>query len=170
MTVIYMPKQSNGTVHSSKDLNQLIDYVMNPEKINDFEYVSGQNILDIHSTSDEMLATRTMAIALKNKPQKNEIYGYHFVQSFSPDDHLTPEQVHEIGCKTMKEYLGSSAEFIIATHSDKPHLHNHIVLNATNPLTLNKFQQSKNDLERLKEISDKISKAYGCKIIDRPND
>ncbi|MCT1171304.1 relaxase/mobilization nuclease domain-containing protein, partial [Lactococcus lactis] len=157
-----------GTVHSAKDLKQLIDYVMNSEKTNDFEYVSGQNILDIHSTCDEMLATRTMAIALKNKPQKNEIYGYHFVQSFSPDDHLTPEQVHEIGCKTMKEYLGNSAEFIIATHTDKPHLHNHIVLNATNPLTLNKFQQSKNDLERLKEISDNISKEYGCKIIVRP--
>ena len=124
MTVIKMPKQSNGTVHSSKDLNQLIDYVMNPEKTNDFKYVSGQNILDIHSTCDEMLATRTMANALKNKPQKNERFGYHFVQSFSPDDHLTPEQVHEIGCKTMKEYLGSSAEFIIATHTDKPHLHN----------------------------------------------
>ena len=73
MTVIYMPKQSNGTVHSSKDLNQLIDYVMNPEKTNDFEYVSGQNILDIHSTCDEMLATRTMAVALKNKPRKNEV-------------------------------------------------------------------------------------------------
>ena len=168
MTVIKMPKQSNGTVHSSKDLNQLIDYVMNPEKTNDFEYVSGQNILDIHSTCDEMLATRTMAIALKNKPRKNEIYGYHFVQSFSPDDHLTPEQVHEIGLKTMKKYLGNSAEFIIATHTDKPHLHNHIVLNATDPLTLNKFHQNKNDLERLKEISDKISKAYGCKIIVRP--
>ena len=77
MTVIYMPKQSNGTVHSSKDLNQLIDYVINPEKTNDFEYVSGQNILDVQSTCDEMLATRTMAIALKNKPRKNEIYGYH---------------------------------------------------------------------------------------------
>ena len=168
MTVIKMPKQSNGTVHSSKDLNQLIDYVMNPEKTNDFEYVSGQNILDIHSTCDEMLATRTMANALKNKPRKNEIYGYHFVQSFSPDDHLTPEQAHEIGLKTMKEYLGNSAEFIIATHTDKPHLHNHIVLNATDPLTLNKFHQNKNDLERLKEISDKISKEYGCKIIVRP--
>ncbi len=117
-----------------------------------------------------MLATRTMANALKNKPRKNERFGYHFVQSFSPDDHLTPEQAHEIGLKTMKEYLGNSAEFIIATHTDKDHLHNHIVLNATDPLTLNKFQQSKNDLERLKEISDKISKEYGCKIIDRPND
>lgn len=60
MTVIYMPKQSNGTVHSSKDLRQLIDYVINPEKTNDFEYVSGQNILDVQSTCDEMLATRTM--------------------------------------------------------------------------------------------------------------
>ena len=68
----------------------------------------------------------------------------------------------------MKEYLGSSAEFIIATHTDKPHLHNHIVLNATDPLTLNKFHQNKNDLERLKEISDNISKEYGCKIIVRP--
>ncbi|MDU7038652.1 MAG: relaxase/mobilization nuclease domain-containing protein, partial [Lactococcus lactis] len=42
------------------------------------------------------------------------------------------------------------------------------MLNATNPLTLNKFHQNKNDLERLKEISDKISKEYGCKIIVRP--
>ena len=84
MTVIYMPKQSNGTVHSSKDLNQLIDYVMNPEKTNDFEYVSGQNILDIHSTCDELLATRTMAIALKNKPRKNEIYGYQALRYGCP--------------------------------------------------------------------------------------
>ncbi|WP_282671661.1 relaxase/mobilization nuclease domain-containing protein, partial [Lactococcus cremoris] len=44
----------------------------------------------------------------------------------------------------------------------------HIVLNATDPLTLNKFHQNKNDLERLKEISDRISKEYGCKIIVRP--
>lgn len=51
--------------------------MINPEKTNDFEYVSGQNILDVQSTCDEMLATRTMAIALKNKPRKNEIYAYH---------------------------------------------------------------------------------------------
>ena len=70
MTVIYMPKNSNGTVHSSKDLNQLIDYVMNPEKTNDFNYVSGQNILNIHSACDEMLATRELAISLVNLPKK----------------------------------------------------------------------------------------------------
>ena len=60
----------------------LDNYVMNPEKTNDFDYVSGQNILDIHSTCDEMLATRTMANALKNKPQKNERFGYHLSNLF----------------------------------------------------------------------------------------
>ena len=86
---------------------------------------------------------------------------------FLPDDRLTPEQVHEIGCKTMKEYLGNSAEFIIATHTDKPHLHNHIVLNATDPLTLNKFHQNKNNQTKelmsdyqnqLENLEDKIQK------------
>lgn len=108
-----------------------------------------------------------MAILSGKKPRENEIFGFHFVQSFSPEDNLTPEQVHEIGLKTMKTYLGESAEFVIATHTDKKHLHNHIILNATNPKTLKKFHQSKNQLEELKEISDVISKEYGCKIIDR---
>ena len=94
-----------------------------------------------------------MAILSGKKPRENEIFGFHFVQSFSPEDNLTPEQVHEIGLKTMKTYLGESAEFVIATHTDKKHLHNHIILNATNPKTLKKFHQSKNQLEELKEIS-----------------
>uniref|UniRef100_UPI0034DD6517 hypothetical protein n=1 Tax=Lactococcus sp. TaxID=44273 RepID=UPI0034DD6517 len=52
MTVIYMPKHRTERFILQK-INQLIDYVMNPEKTNDFEYVSAQNILDIHSTCDE---------------------------------------------------------------------------------------------------------------------
>ncbi|MGC3124468.1 relaxase/mobilization nuclease domain-containing protein [Enterococcus faecalis] len=43
--------------------------------------------------------------------------------------------MHEIGKKTMNKYLGDSAEFVVATHTDKNHIHNHIVLNATNPKT-----------------------------------
>ena len=63
-----------------------------------------------------MLLTREMAILAGNQPKENERFGFHFVQSFSPEDNLTPEQVHEIGLKTMKAYLGESAEFVIATH------------------------------------------------------
>lgn len=167
MTVINMPNKSKGTLHSKQGLSSALKYITDPQKTNNGELVSAQNINVPSNAYDEMLLTREMAILSGKKPRENEIFGYHFTQSFSPEDNLTPEQVHEIGLKTMKTYLGESAEFVIATHTDKEHLHNHIILNATNPKTLKKFQQSKSQLEELKEISDVISKEYGCKIIDR---
>lgn len=167
MTVINMPNKSKGTLHSKQGLSSALKYIIDPQKTNNGELVSGQNINVPSNAYDEMLLTREMAILSGKKPRENEIFGYHFTQSFSPEDNLTPEQVHEIGLKTMKAYLGESAEFVIATHTDKEHLHNHIILNATNPKTLKKFQQNKSQLEELKEISDVISKEYGCKIIDR---
>lgn len=167
MTVINMPNKSKGTLHSKQGLSSALKYITDPQKTNNGELVSAQNINVPSNAYDEMLLTREMAILSGKKPRENEIFGYHFTQSFSPEDNLTPEQVHEIGLKTMKAYLGESAEFVIATHTDKEHLHNHIILNATNPKTLKKFQQSKSQLEELKEISDVISKEYGCKIIDR---
>jgi len=162
-----MPNKSKGTLHSKQGLSSALKYITDPQKTNNGELVSGQNINIPSNAYDEMLLTREMAILAGNQPKENERFGFHFVQSFSPEDNLTPEQVHEIGLKTMKTYLGESAEFVIATHTDKEHLHNHIILNATNPKTLKKFQQSKSQLEELKEISDVISKEYGCKIIDR---
>lgn len=167
MTVIYMPRDTSGVIHSQGQLSRALNYIVNPEKTKGGELVSGQNINVPSNAYNEMLLTREMAILAGNQPKENERFGFHFVQSFSPEDNLTPEQVHEIGLKTMKAYLGESAEFVIATHTDKEHLHNHIILNATNPKTLKKFQQSKSQLEELKEISDVISKEYGCKIIDR---
>ena len=167
MTVINMPNKSKGTLHSKQGLSSALKYITDPQKTNNGELVSAQNINVPSNAYDEMLLTREMAILSGKSEIKNERFGYHFVQSFSPEDNLTPEQVHEIGLKTMKAYLGESAEFVIATHTDKEHLHNHIILNATNPKTLKKFQQSKSQLEELKEISDVISKEYGCKIIDR---
>ena len=165
MTVISLPKKSHGVVHSPEQLQNTLNYITNPEKTDNYELVSGQNIQSPVTAFDEMLQTRDIAILSGQTPRKNERYAFHFIQSFSPDDDLTPKQVHEIGLKTMKAYLGESAEFVIATHQDKEHLHNHVVLNATNPKTLKKFQQSQIQFEELKEISDTISKEYGAKII-----
>lgn len=165
MTVISLPKKSHGVVHSPEQLQNTLNYITNPEKTDNYELVSGQNIQNPVTAFDEMLQTRDLAILSGQTPRKNERYAFHFIQSFSPDDDLTPQQVHEIGLKTMKKYLGESVEFVIATHQDREHLHNHIVLNATNPKTLKKFQQSQIQFEELKEISDSISKEYGAKII-----
>ncbi|HGW2918114.1 TPA: relaxase/mobilization nuclease domain-containing protein [Enterococcus faecalis] len=167
MPVVSLPKKSHGVIHSEKQLANTLDYIVDPKKTNNYELVSGQNISVPQQSLEEMLLTRELAILIGNQPRKNERFGFHFVQSFSPEDQLTPEQIHEIGKKTMNKYLGDSAEFVIATHTDKNHIHNHIVLNATNPKTLKKFQQSQMQFEELKEISDQISLEYGAKIIDR---
>ncbi|MDT2890845.1 relaxase/mobilization nuclease domain-containing protein [Lactococcus lactis] len=124
MTVINMPNKSKGTLHSKQGLSSALKYITDPQKTNNGKLVSGQNINVPSNAYDEMLLTREMAILAGNQPKENERFGFHFVQSFSPEDNLTPEQVHEIGLKTMKAYLGESAEFVIATHTDKEHLHN----------------------------------------------
>ena len=124
MTVIYMPIDTSGVIHSQGQLSRALNYIVNPEKTKGGELVSGQNINVPNNAYDEMLLTRELAILSGKSEIKNERFGYHFVQSFSPEDNLTPEQVHEIGLKTMKAYLGESAEFVIATHIDKEHLHN----------------------------------------------
>ena len=75
----------------------------------------------------------------------------HFVQSFSPTDKLTYKQAHEIGLK-MAEYF-KDFQVVVATHIDRKHIHNHIVINTVNFRTGLKFHQSKYDLQKIKDYS-----------------
>lgn len=95
-----------------------------------------------------------------------KVLAHHIIQSFSPEDNLTPEEVHEIGRKTVMELTGGQYQFVIATHMDKGHLHNHIILNTTNTVTLKKFQWKKNTKQTLAAISDKYAEIAGAKVIE----
>ena len=95
-----------------------------------------------------------------------KVLAHHIIQSFSPDDNLTPEEVHEIGRKTIMELTGGQYQFVIATHMDKGHLHNHIILNTTNSVTMKKFQWKKNTAKMLYEISNKHAEIAGAKVIE----
>ena len=64
------------------------------------------------------------------------------------------------------EFTGGDYEFIIATHVDKNHLHNHIILSTTNTSTLKKIRWQKNTLKNLRAVSDKQAAKYGAKIIE----
>ncbi|MBS8115185.1 relaxase/mobilization nuclease domain-containing protein, partial [Streptococcus suis] len=65
----------------------------------------------------------------QEKHQQN-IHAHHLIQSFSPEDNLTPEEINRIGYETMMELTGGRFRFIVATHTDKDHVHNHILINA----------------------------------------
>lgn len=180
-------------------LNNLFPYVLNEAKTNNIQLVSGHHILNVYEADKEFLATKELFAKKKgtflefdenknqlifNKKKIEEedgrgkkVLAHHIIQSFSPEDDLTPEQIHNIGRETILEFTGQEYEFVIATHIDKEHIHNHIIINSTNFLTgkqMNwKIIQQKNgqfkDLTKLEfeKISDKISAKYNAKIIEK---
>lgn len=134
--------------------------------------VSGHGIEDVSVADEEMTMTKLAAAFkkgdddLKELNSGKQVLAHHIIQSFSPEDNLTPEQVHEIGRQTMMEFTGGDYEFVIVTHTDKNHLHNHIILSTTNTSTLKKMRWQKNTLKNLRAISDKHATKYGAKIIE----
>lgn len=188
MVVIKTPKQ----IKTPSNLKIAVRYILNEAKTlvsgtveNDLDFplvyhdgefqmklVSGNGISDFSVADEEMVMTKLAAAFkkgdddLKELSSGKQVLAHHIIQSFSPDDNLTPEQVHEIGRQTMLELTGGNYEFVIATHTDKDHLHNHIILNTTNTSTLKKFRWEKKTLKNLRAISDKYAARYGAKIIE----
>jgi len=84
---------------------------------------------------------------------------YHIVQSFSPEDDITPEIAHEIGVQLAEYFKGY--QIVIATHVDKGHIHNHLVMNSVSYQTGKKFHQTREDMLRVKAYSNKLCREYG---------
>src|SRR5699024_9406564 len=130
------------------------------------------NVSDPQIIYDDFVLLKESVDALYNNDTwsdlKNDkrVLAHHIIQSFSPEDNLTPEQVNEIGRKTALELTGGNYQFVVATHMDKGHLHNHIIFNTTNEVTLKKFRWQKNTARNLFKISNKHAELYGAKILE----
>ncbi|HEQ5433901.1 TPA: relaxase/mobilization nuclease domain-containing protein, partial [Streptococcus pyogenes] len=139
------------------------------------QLISGHLVINVESADLEFRQLKQLANLQKGRPINNEslvdndVLAHHIIQSFSPEDNLTAEQVHEIGRKTALELTGGSHQFVVATHMDKGHLHNHIYINSTNSITLNKFRWQKGTKKSLEQISDKYADLAGAKILEAKN-
>lgn len=172
----------NYIVNDAKTLKA--DDMNDPENIFSYEVqgeevfkrlVSGYDLTDSsdkETVYDDFILTKMSADSLNGNERLSDlknpdrVLAHHLIQSFSPDDNLTPEQIHEIGRKTVLELTGRNHQFIIATHMDKGHIHNHIIFNTTNSTTLKKFEWKKGTKQSLSKISDKHSELAGAKIIE----
>jgi len=135
-------------------LKQGIKYITNPEKA---ELITGKDCI-AETALEEMQATKE----LYNKTEGRQYM--HFVQSFKPDDPLDPSQAHQIGLE-MAEKRFKGYEVLVATHTDKDHVHNHLIVNSVSFDNGEKIQLSKNDLKAIKELSDQICEREGLHVI-----
>lgn len=165
--------------HGKKYRRRLIKYILNPDKTNNLKLVSDfgmSNYLDFPSyeemvemynvnftNNDKLYESRNDR---QEKHQQN-IHAHHLIQSFSPEDNLTPEEINRIGYETMMELTGGRFKFIVATHTDKDHTHNHILVNAIDSNSDKKLIWNYALERNLRMISDRISKMAGAKIIEK---
>lgn len=165
--------------HGKKYRRRLIKYILNPDKTDNLKLVSDfgmSNYLDFPSyeemvemynvnftNNDKLYESRNDR---QEKHQQN-IHAHHLIQSFSPEDNLTPEEINRIGYETMMELTGGRFRFIVATHTDKDHTHNHILINSINCNSDKKLIWNYALERNLRMISDRISKMAGAKIIEK---
>lgn len=165
--------------HGKKYRRRLIKYILNPDKTGNLKLVSDfgmSNYLDFPSyeemvdmynvnftNNDKLYESRNDR---QEKHQQN-IHAHHLIQSFSPEDNLTPEEINRIGYETTMELTGGRFHFIVATHTDKDHVHNHILINAIDRNSDKKLIWNYALERNLRMISDRISKMAGAKIIEK---
>jgi len=165
-------------IHGKNYRSKLIKYILNPSKTKNLALVSDfgmRNYLDFPSYkelvkmyNDNFLSNDGLYEFRHDRQEVNQrrIHSHHIIQSFSPDDHLTPEQINRIGYETVKELTGGRFRFIVATHVDKGHIHNHIILNSIDQNSDKKFLWNYKSEHNLRMVSDRLSKIAGAKIIE----
>lgn len=150
-------------INSKSSISHIIHYVADPEKTEEKLMYGKDCSADPHNAIEDMKMTKEIYGKGKGREYK------HFVQSFSPEDKITPEKAHEIG-KEWAEKSFKGYEVFIATHTDKDHIHNHFVINSVNFETGEKYQQSNADLQEYKNMSDRICKREGFKVSEKKRD
>ena len=140
----------------------VLDYISEEEKtmLGDRQLVTGWNCV-AQSAYDEMMTTK------RRFHKAGGRMFYQFVQSFSPEEQLTPEEAHAIGLE-LAQRLFPNYEVVVATHVDTDHLHSHIFVNSVSCADGRKLHQNAADLQRQRQISDEICAAHGLTVLEPP--
>ncbi|MGJ3587069.1 relaxase/mobilization nuclease domain-containing protein [Lactococcus lactis] len=159
-------------IKSETQLKNSLEYIINGDKTMNETLVSGHALNNIHNAEFEMLRTRRFAQKMKGNFSngKGEVFAHHIIQSFDPKDNITPEKAHEIGEKMMLQFTEGKHEFVIATHVDQDHIHNHIIFNSTSNVDLKKFRWKKITASNLRKISDEVALEYGIQPLKKTLD
>ena len=157
-------------IHAIKStLGKALAYIENPDKTDGQMLVSGYNC-EPQTASIDFEMTAVLAHKARNlKRKRSTNLAYHLIQSFSPEDAATPEQAHELGKKLAFEYTGGKYEYVVATHIDKGHIHNHIMINAVSFYDYKKLRTVPYRTARqIRDISDRLCMEAHLSVIDDP--
>ena len=148
-------------------INQIIDYVANPQKTDNGKLITGYEC-DTRTVDAEFLLMKRQYIATTGRVRgKDDVIAYQVRQSFLPSE-ITPEDANRIGVEFAKRFTKGNNAFIVCTHIDKAHIHNHIIWSAVNLNCDKKFRNFWGSTKAVRKLSDTICIENGLSIVENP--
>ena len=142
-------------------MSKAIAYILNPEKTDEKLLVSSYGCAS-ETAAREFEWTRKIAEQKGMNPVR--IIARHVIQSFEIGE-VTPELAHEIGMQFADEILGGKYEYVLTTHIDKDHVHNHLIFNAVDFVDYHAYKSYKRIYYDMREVSDRLCKENGLSVI-----
>jgi hypothetical protein len=140
------------------------DYAQNPEKTEKGELVTSYEC-DPMTCDEEFLLSKRQYWQYTGREQKGDVIAYQIRQSFKPGE-VTAEEANRIGHELALAFTKGRHAFIVATHTDRAHVHNHIIFNSTSLDCRSKFRDFKRSGVALQHISDRICLEHGLSVIE----
>lgn len=158
-----IPMHVNKGKTIAQSLGDRTEYAKNPEKTHKGELVTGYQC-DPRTVDEEFMLSKRQYEQITGRRQRHEVIAYQIRQSFKPGE-VTPEQANRLGRELALRFTKGKYAFIVATHTDRAHIHNHIVFNSTSLDGTRKFKNFWLSSIALQRVSDLICLENGLSVI-----
>ena len=166
-TTRIMPLHIGKGRTESQAISDIIDYVANPQKTDNGKLITGYGCDSRTADAEFLLAKRQYIAATGRVRGADDVIAYHVRQSFKPGE-ITPEEANRLGVEFAKRFTKGNHAYIVCTHIDKAHIHNHVIWNSTALSQTRKFRNFWGSSRAVRRLNDTICIENGYSIVENP--
>ena len=166
-TTRLMPLHTGKGRTVGQAISDIIDYTENPQKTDGGRLITSWQC-DSRIADAEFLFTKNQYIQKTGRVRgEDDVIAYHLRQSFVPGE-ITPEDANRLGCELAKRFTKGNHAYIVCTHIDKAHIHNHVIWNSTALSQTRKFRNFWGSSRAVRRLNDTICIENGYSIVENP--
>ena len=162
-----MPLHIGKRQTTSTAIAKIIDYAENPQKTDNGKLITGYECDTVTADAEFALSKKQYLQLTGRRRGKDDVIGYHLRQSFLPGE-ITPEEANQIGYELAMKLTKGNHAFVVCTHIDKSHVHNHIIINSVDLDCRRKFRNFWNSAWAIRRINDKLCLENGLSVVGDP--
>ena len=170
VTALGTAVSENTHMHGGKSVASALklrtDYAMNPDKTENGKLISAF-ACDPHTADAEFLLSKRQYRQFTGREQTSDVIAYQVRQSFKPGE-ITPEEANRIGVEFAERFLKGKHAYIVCTHTDRRHIHNHILWNSTTLDCRGKFDNFWGSSRAVRALSDTLCIEHGLSVVEAP--